>query len=246
MNQLKGTLLAGLACVSLATVHAQQVSSEDRQFIEKAATGGMHEVHMGKMGAERASSPAVKKYAQRLVNDHTKANQELMALAKRKGITLPADGQSGAHMSGHGATSGSSGNSSSEATSGSSSSSSERNSASHSGSQTSTGAGRQASSPESDSRSASSNRSGSSSGSSSAGSSSDASSFPGSDMLMGKSGTEFDTEFARMAVEDHQKDIAEFEKAASSASDSDVKAWAAKTLPTLRAHLKEAESLRKQ
>jgi putative membrane protein len=49
-----------------------------------------------------------------------------------------------------------------------------------------------------------------------------------------------------MAVADHQKDIAEFEKAANSAADSDIKALAAKTLPTLRAHLKEAQSLQKQ
>jgi putative membrane protein len=41
-------------------------------------------------------------------------------------------------------------------------------------------------------------------------------------------------------VADHEKDVAEFEKASTSAQDSDVKAWAAKTLPTLREHLEQA------
>jgi len=58
-----------------------------------------------------------------------------------------------------------------------------------------------------------------------------------------KTGDDFDKAFARSAVEDHQKDIAEFEKEASSGNDPDLKNWASKTLPTLRAHLAEARSL---
>jgi putative membrane protein len=46
-------------------------------------------------------------------------------------------------------------------------------------------------------------------------------------------------------VEDHQKDIAEFEKEARSGNDPDLKNWASKTLPTLRAHLAEAQALPK-
>lgn len=60
-----------------------------------------------------------------------------------------------------------------------------------------------------------------------------------------KSGEDFDKAFARNAVEDHQKDIAAFEKEASSGKDPDVKNWANKTLPTLRAHLAEAQALAK-
>lgn len=72
-------------------------------------------------------------------------------------------------------------------------------------------------------------------------------SLPGDDAQMAasmpfatKSGEDFDKEFARTAVEDHQKDIADFEKEASSGNDPDLKNWASKTLPTLRAHLAEA------
>jgi len=60
-----------------------------------------------------------------------------------------------------------------------------------------------------------------------------------------KTGEDFDKAFARAAVDDHQKDIAEFEKEASSGTDRDLKNWATKTLPTLRAHLAEAQALTK-
>ena len=77
-------------------------------------------------------------------------------------------------------------------------------------------------------------------------------SLPGDDARMAasisfasKSGGEFDKAFASAAVEDHQKDIAEFEKEASSGTDPDLKNWASKTLPTLRAHLAEAQALGK-
>ncbi len=46
-------------------------------------------------------------------------------------------------------------------------------------------------------------------------------------------------------IDDHQKDVKAFEKAAASAGDSDIKAFAAKTLPTLKAHLKQVQDLSK-
>jgi len=47
-------------------------------------------------------------------------------------------------------------------------------------------------------------------------------------------------------VEDHEKDVKEFEKASKSAQDPDLKAWAAKTLPTLQGHLKMAKDTDKK
>jgi putative membrane protein len=58
--------------------------------------------------------------------------------------------------------------------------------------------------------------------------------------LSSLSGEEFDKAYMQHMTPDHQKDIAEFERAASGAADSDVKAWAAKVLPALREHLKLA------
>ena len=61
----------------------------DSEFLTKAASDGMLEVELGKQVAARAVTPEVKKFAQQMVADHTKANVELMALAAKKNITLP-------------------------------------------------------------------------------------------------------------------------------------------------------------
>jgi len=67
----------------------QQLSAQDRQFIIEAAQGGMAEVQLGKLALQRASSQEVKDYAQHMIDEHTKVNQQLMALAKQKGVTPP-------------------------------------------------------------------------------------------------------------------------------------------------------------
>jgi len=64
--------------------------SADKAFILEAASGGMMEVELGKMAANQASSDDVKKFGQRMVDDHSKANNELSALAQKKNITLPS------------------------------------------------------------------------------------------------------------------------------------------------------------
>jgi len=57
---------------------------------------------------------------------------------------------------------------------------------------------------------------------------------------------DFDKEFVdEVGVDDHQHDIKLFEKASSDADDAQVKAFATKTLPTLKAHREHAEGLKK-
>ena len=56
------------------------------------------------------------------------------------------------------------------------------------------------------------------------------------------SGAEFDKAYMDHMVKDHKKDVAEFRKQASSGKDPDLKAFAAKPLPTLEEHLKLAEA----
>jgi putative membrane protein len=67
-----------------------KVARGDRKFIEKAAGGGMFEVQAGQLASTRAKSPDVKSYAGMLVDQHTKANDELTQLANAKGVELPA------------------------------------------------------------------------------------------------------------------------------------------------------------
>jgi len=66
-----------------------RLSASDRQFITQAAQGGMAEVQLGQLALKRASSNQVKKYAQQMINDHTRANKQLMALATKRGVTPP-------------------------------------------------------------------------------------------------------------------------------------------------------------
>lgn len=62
---------------------------DDAEFAVEAADAGMLEVQLGTLALTKGSSPEVKKFAQMMVDDHTKANNELKALAQQKNITLP-------------------------------------------------------------------------------------------------------------------------------------------------------------
>lgn len=60
-------------------------------FWAKAAAAGMAEVEMGKLAAQKATNPEVKKFAQMMVADHTKSNDEVKMTASKKSVTLPTD-----------------------------------------------------------------------------------------------------------------------------------------------------------
>jgi putative membrane protein len=61
----------------------------DEQFAKEAAMANMAEIDLGKLAGSKASSSDVKSFAQRMVQDHGKALDELKSLAKIKNITLP-------------------------------------------------------------------------------------------------------------------------------------------------------------
>ena len=65
------------------------LSGADKTFATEAAHGGLAEVQMGQLALQKASSPQVKEFAQRMVTDHTQANQDLMQLGKSENLTLP-------------------------------------------------------------------------------------------------------------------------------------------------------------
>jgi len=66
------------------------LSRSDIRFMREAAQGGMAEVRLGQLAVRRASSERVRRFGQRMIDDHSKANDELRDLAARKGVTLPA------------------------------------------------------------------------------------------------------------------------------------------------------------
>jgi putative membrane protein len=138
------------------------IPAADKSFVEKAAVGGLAEVEMGKMAQQKGSSDQVKQFGSRMVDDHSKANDELKQIASSKGITLPTD--------------------------------------------------------------------------------LDAKHKSKMEKMQKLSGAQFDRAYMDDMVSDHKQDVADFKKEANSGKDSDIKAFAAKTLPTLEDHLKMAQS----
>ncbi len=139
------------------------VTGGDLAFMNDAAPGGMAEVELGKMAASKAQNAEVKAFGQKMVDDHSKAGEELKQLAAQKKVTLPPDV------------------------------------------------------------------------------------LPAHKQLMEKlsklSGAEFDKEYVAAMVEAHEKDVAAFENVSKTAADADVKAFATKTLPTLKMHLEMIKAM---
>jgi len=66
-------------------------TSLDKTFASKAAQAGHAEVEAGKIATSRSSNAEVKKFAEQMITDHSKAGQELEQIARAKGVTLPAE-----------------------------------------------------------------------------------------------------------------------------------------------------------
>src|SRR5581483_2939442 len=90
-NEAASQTKSGSAMSSSQTGSATsgKLSASDRQFLNKAAQGGKAEVELGQLAQQKASSDDVKKFGERMVTDHSKANDQLQQLASQKGITLP-------------------------------------------------------------------------------------------------------------------------------------------------------------
>lgn len=65
------------------------LSNDDIEFFGKAAQTGMTEVQAATIASTRASGSDTKSFASTMATDHTSNNEELKALALRKGVTLP-------------------------------------------------------------------------------------------------------------------------------------------------------------
>lgn len=136
---------------------ASQNDALRNNFWTTAAQGGLAEVELGKIAQTKAANAEVKNFARMMVEEHTKANNELKSLAAKRSITLPATMNSG----------------------------------------------NQATLTE----------------------------------LQNLVGEEFDREYVAAMVDNHEADVQLFESQAADETDPDARAFAAKTLPTLKKHL---------
>ena len=148
---------------SAATPNSTTNANADQKFVEDAAKGNRAEVELGKMVASKATSPAVKQFAQMMVKDHTDALNQLQKLVQSKNITLP-DGLP-----------------------------------------------------------------------------SDAQDLQ--QKLSSEQGKQFDKDYMSGMVEDHQKDVQEFQDASENLKDPDLKQWAGTMLPKLKQHLQKAQTV---
>jgi putative membrane protein len=71
--------------------HSAGTAASDKSFVKKAAEGGLAEVELGQLATQKASSEEVKKFGQRMVDDHSKANDQLKQVAAQQQIDLPTE-----------------------------------------------------------------------------------------------------------------------------------------------------------
>ncbi len=86
------TMIAGCALLTLGMNAQSQSASRmthDNDFLVKAAEGGMAEVELGRLAVSNSVNPKVKEFGQRMIDDHSRANEELKAIAQRKGDHIP-------------------------------------------------------------------------------------------------------------------------------------------------------------
>jgi putative membrane protein len=84
--------LAVVASAFCAAALAQEKLNEaDQAFFTTAALGNMAEVQLGTLATQKATADPVKQFAQRMVTDHGKAQQELMNLARENSWTAPSE-----------------------------------------------------------------------------------------------------------------------------------------------------------
>jgi putative membrane protein len=102
ISMMLGTLLlAGLACAAFAQSSSstpgtggsmsKSGTSKDAMFMHHAAADSLAEIQMGRIALDKSSSAQVKELAQRIIDDHTKANDQLMSIAERQQVTLPTE-----------------------------------------------------------------------------------------------------------------------------------------------------------
>lgn len=64
---------------------------QDKEFVKKAAEGGMAEVQLGKLAEQKSDSPDVKSFAQKMVNDHLQLNDQMQPIAQQMGVSSPKE-----------------------------------------------------------------------------------------------------------------------------------------------------------
>jgi putative membrane protein len=71
------------------TAPGNSTQVQDKMFLHEAAEGGMAEIQFGQLAAQKGGSDAVKQFGQKMVDDHTKLNDQLKPIAASMGVAEP-------------------------------------------------------------------------------------------------------------------------------------------------------------
>jgi putative membrane protein len=82
---------AGSRSTATANAGGKKVDSADQRYMKDIAQSNISEVATAKIALQNSQSQQVKDFAQKMIDDHTKAEQELQTLADGKGVKLPTD-----------------------------------------------------------------------------------------------------------------------------------------------------------
>jgi putative membrane protein len=89
---MRKLLVASLSAVlvgAAAMTASAALSSSDRDFLQKATSSGLAEIAAAQLAQQRAGSPQVRQFADRMIADHTQANSELQEIAGED-VELPS------------------------------------------------------------------------------------------------------------------------------------------------------------
>src|SRR5262245_17931404 len=82
---------AALLIVLAGPARAQNQNEADFKFLKEASEINNAEIHVGKLAEKQGTSDAVRKFGQRLQMDHSRMNDEVKAVAQKKGVNLADD-----------------------------------------------------------------------------------------------------------------------------------------------------------
>ena len=90
MRPFISALALGVA-LSAPAFAQNKMDNDDISALKQLVQANLTEVAAGKMAQEKAQSPDVKNFGQKMVTDHGKMAEELKALAKKKDVAAPQD-----------------------------------------------------------------------------------------------------------------------------------------------------------
>lgn len=88
MTKTTKTIFSGAFALLVGMAANMAFAAEGENFADEASAKGIAEIETAKMALDKGTSQDVKQFAQKMIDDHTKANQELAQLAQQKDLEM--------------------------------------------------------------------------------------------------------------------------------------------------------------